>query len=301
MKSRLSHSILLILVLSLALQTTTFPVLAKSESIENQAVFENMPPELADRYQRDSESVERLEYIPPSPEIVAKTQAQVDQFDCSTVTDVSQIECEALVALYESTNGAGWWDNTNWLESPTVSTWYGVTVNNGVTKLDLFFNKLTGTIPSALGDLSNLRFLDFSYNWDQLTGSIPAALGNLSNLREVYLDNNQLTGSIPAELGNMSNLQVLWLYNNQLTGHLPAELGNLSYLWHLFLDDNPLTGRIPLSFVNLTNLDFFYASGTELCEPKTPEFVAWKSTVTFWDGPGVICENQQTCLPLIFR
>ena len=60
------------------------------------------------------------EYIPPSPEDLAETARMVQSFDCSTVIDVPQIECEALVALYNSTNGAGWTNNTNWLETNKV-------------------------------------------------------------------------------------------------------------------------------------------------------------------------------------
>jgi hypothetical protein len=32
---------------------------------------------------------------------------------CDTVTDISTGECEGLIALYESTNGSGWINQTN--------------------------------------------------------------------------------------------------------------------------------------------------------------------------------------------
>ena len=73
--------------------------------------------------------------------------------------------------------------------------------------LDLSFNQLTGSIPAALGDLSNLHTLDLAGN--QLTGPIPAALGDLSNLHTLDLAGNQLTGPIPAWLGDLGNLQTL--------------------------------------------------------------------------------------------
>ncbi len=44
-------------------------------------------------------------------------------------------------------------------------------------------NQLTGTIPTALGKLSELTILSLSKN--QLTGTIPPELGNLSNLSEI--------------------------------------------------------------------------------------------------------------------
>ena len=35
-------------------------------------------------------------------------------FDCNNVTDVPKTECEALVALYDSTDGDNWTNNKNW-------------------------------------------------------------------------------------------------------------------------------------------------------------------------------------------
>ena len=63
----------------------------------------------------------------------------------------------ALVALYNATDGANWANNTNWLSNNPLGNWYGVTTNAGrVTTLALDRNNLTGSIPSALGNLSNL-------------------------------------------------------------------------------------------------------------------------------------------------
>ena len=41
-------------------------------------------------------------------------------------------------------------------------------------------NDLTGTIPTELGLLSNLEYLDLA--WNQLTSSVPTSLENLPNL-----------------------------------------------------------------------------------------------------------------------
>lgn len=166
------------------------------------------------------------EFTPPTAESLALTQEQVNSFDCSTVTDVDEIECEALVALYASTNGAGWENSTGWLQATTVSDWFGVSVFQGhVTDLFLSDNQLSGSIPVELSNLSNLISLLLSFN--QLSGSIPVGLGNLSNLESVNLSWNQLSGPIPAELGNLENLERLNLGNNQLSGEIPADLGNL--------------------------------------------------------------------------
>ena len=157
-----------------------------------------------------------------------------------TVTAAPQTTRAALLALYNATDGANWANNTGWLSDAPIGQWRGVRTDSGgrVTRLDLSFNRLTGSIPAELGSLSNLEWLDL-YN-NQLTGSIPAELGNLSNLTYLGLANNQLTGSVPEELGNLSNLTGLDLAANQLTGSIPAELGNLSNLTGLDLKLKPV-------------------------------------------------------------
>ena len=182
----------------------------------------------------------------------------------------------ALVNLYDSTNGAGWKTKTNWLSAQPLSTWYGVTTVSGrVTNLDLSNNNLVGSIPTSIGNFSNLQQLKLIYNQltgsipseignltnliifdvsgNQLTGNIPVEIGNLSNLEELHIDLNQLTGSIPSELGNLLNLKICWL-RNQLTGSIPSSLGNLAQLQQLELSENQLTGSIPSSLGNLSQL-----------------------------------------------
>ena len=104
------------------------------------------------------------------------------EFDCASVTEIPQVECEALVALYNSTNGPAWTYSTNWLVTTTPSNWYGVSVGGlHVTGLDLYHNQLSGAIPAELGNLTNLQDLHLSYN--QLNESIPPELGNLTTCR----------------------------------------------------------------------------------------------------------------------
>ena len=159
-------------------------------------------------------------------------------------------DCATLLEIRDTLAGSA---SLNWSVERPISQWDGVTVSGShVTKLDLYHDQLTGSIPAALGNLSNLQMLQLSQN--QLTGAIPPDLGNLSNLRFLWLNDNQLTGTIPPALGNLSQLQYLFLNDNQLTGPIPPALGNLSQLQYLFFTQNQLTGAIPPDLGNLSQL-----------------------------------------------
>ena len=101
-------------------------------------------------------------------------------------------ERAALMALYNSTDGANWTTNTNWGSTEPISTWHGVSTGANGTRLLLFGNNLVGTIPNALGNFTDLGSLSLGNN--QLSGAAPSSLGNLTNLTDLRLLNNQLTG-----------------------------------------------------------------------------------------------------------
>ena len=211
---------------------------------------------------------------------------------------------EALVALYNATEGANWRNNTNWLSDAPIGDWHGVTTSNegevlglslrdnnlrgsippelcNLTKLEqlqLDNNQLSGEIPPELGNLSNLTSLWLSRN--QLSGEIPSTLGNLSNLTFLSIWNTQLSGSIPPQLGNLSNLTFLQLPNNQLSGEIPPQLGNLSNLTYLDLSRNQLTGSIPPELGNLSNLTFLWLSRNQL-SGEIPSTLGNLSNLTF--------------------
>ena len=215
-----------------------------------------------------------------------------------TCNGIPDTECQALYALYNSTDGDNWEYNTNWLSDEPVDEWYGVTVENGhvsiidffewssgnmlygtipqelgnlanLQNLDLRFNNLYGTIPLELGNLTNLRTLNLRSN--ELTGTIPQELGNMTNLQDLDLRFNNLYGTIPQELGNLANLQNLWLLNNNLTGAIPPDLGNMTSLQDLDLRLNNLTGSIPPELGNLANLNYLYLAFNSLSGSIPPE------------------------------
>ena len=77
---------------------------------------------------------------------------------CEQVSEISEAECYALEALYNSTGGDTWVDNTDWLATDTPCSWYGVSCTSGhVTGINLDSNNLDGTLPASLQDLDYLR------------------------------------------------------------------------------------------------------------------------------------------------
>ncbi len=188
-------------------------------------------------------------------------------------SEIPDAERDALINLYNSTDGENWKNNRGWpMMSGTECSWYGVACDGEkkhVTELNLTSNDLSGAIPRELENLANLTMLGIGDNG--LTGNIPPELGNLLNLQELYLWENQLTGNIPAELGNLVNLTKLYLSNNQLTGDIPRELGNLASLTYLTLTRNELSGAIPRELGNLANLAILALGGNGLTGNIPPE------------------------------
>ena len=205
--------------------------------------------------------------------VMTKTTAAPQAFSCTGVTQISQGECAALVALYNSTTGAHWQNHSNWLVTNTPSNWFGVTVSGGhVASLSLGTNILNGSIPPELGNLTGLTYLDL--DWNALSGSIPSQLSSLANLTYLDLHYNQLSGSIPPGLGGLANLTVLSLSYNQLTGSIPSQLASLAHLTDLNLASNQLSGSIPPVLGNLTKLISLYLEYNQLSGSIPPELAS---------------------------
>lgn len=180
-----------------------------------------------------------------------------------SLTPTRTTDSLALIALYNSTNGTGWTNSTNWLGLGSIDTWHGITVeNNRVKKITLGSNALAGILPPAIGNLTALDTLELWGN--QLTGNIPPEIGKLISLNHIDLSPNQLTGTIPAEIGNLTALRVLWLNNNKLTGTIPTEITNLTFLQNLYLHGNQLTGSLPSTINTLTALTILDVSINKL-------------------------------------
>ncbi|KAL9270016.1 Receptor-like protein, partial [Drosera capensis] len=85
--------------------------------------------------------------------------------------------------------------------------------------LDLSDNRLSGPIPTSLGDSQILKSLNLSHN--RLSSYIPSSLGNLESLEVLDLSHNALSGVIPWTLAKLQQLNTIDLSNNQLVGRIP--------------------------------------------------------------------------------
>ena len=170
------------------------------------------------------------------------------------------IEFAALKDIFTNLGGTGWLKKTNWpatwpatVTSAEFSKWFGVVVSNGdVISLNLPSNKLTGTIPASIANLSQLTSIYMQGN--SISGSIPTEMGSLSKLTLLYLYINKLTGTIPASFGNLKNLVYLYLNRNGLTGTIPSELSGMNALQFLHLEENNISGTLPVWLASLKNL-----------------------------------------------
>ena len=198
---------------------------------------------------------------PPGELIIDTGAEEVVDDPLFAALETVATDSTALMALYNSTDGPNWTNNTNWGTSQPLSQWHGVNVSSEGRVFELLLpeNELTGTIPAELGNLSELKKLRLNHNGYQekegLTGEIPAALGNLTKLTTLHLQHNGLSGEIPAELGNLTKLEDLQLNHNELSRAIPSVLGNFTFLKKLYLNHNDLSGTIPGRLGDLTNLE----------------------------------------------
>ena len=172
-----------------------------------------------------------------------------------TATD---LEREALIALYKATNGDNWTHNDNWCSDKPVSEWYGISAHTNPTRImtiDLMNNNLSGTLPDEIKNLKNLITLSLPNN--HLIGKIPESICELTSLNTLSLDHNSLTGEIPENIGNLINIDNLQLVGNNLEGNLPESIGDLENLQFFYALGNRLSGDIPKKVLNHPNWKYW--------------------------------------------
>lgn len=230
----------------------------------------------------------------------------------------------ALVAIYNATtSGAPDYSNdiTGWDVPGTPGDspcgWPGVTCEGGrVTRLDLSQNQVHGPIAPEIGNLTELKYLNFEgagaemFPW---VGEIPVTLGNLTKLEYLNLRHNRIgivnmgvigaltnlkelavtpLGEIPSEWASLTNLEVLYLGSGEAFGPsekftFPSFLTSFTKLRELYLIQQ-LSGTFPAQVAGLPNLEVLEIGGNHFLTGQIPTVIGNLSKLkklSIWRNP----------------
>jgi Leucine-rich repeat (LRR) protein len=175
----------------------------------------------------------------------------------SILSNFPKIERDALITLYDSTDGLNWVNQSGWMGAVgSECSWFGIECNadkDQVVSIHLASNGLQHELPQDIQNLSGLTHLDLRDN--QLTGKIPDIFANVTHLIHLDLSANEFSGDIPDNIGTLKYLEDLLVYDNHLSGAIPITLGGAVSLKRLYLEKNHLTGTFPKELASLSKLE----------------------------------------------
>jgi Leucine-rich repeat (LRR) protein len=117
-----------------------------------------------------------------------------------------------------------------------------------LTDLDLSASAFSGQITSEILELSNIVFLDLSFNsgLKLQNHGLRSIAQKLTNLKELHLSEVYISSTVPNILANLSSLTSLFLEECGLHGEFPTRIFHLPNLRSLRVGDNPyLIGSMP--------------------------------------------------------
>ncbi|KAM7467749.1 hypothetical protein LguiB_015311 [Lonicera macranthoides] len=158
----------------------------------------------------------------------------------------------------------------NLFDSSSSYNWL-VNLSSGgsLVELNMYGNRLRGSVPETLGNLVSLEKLDLSFC--ELRGEIPKSFRNLIHLRSFELYYSEISGKLPEFFQTLAldaekSLEYLGLEGNQFSGSLP-DFTRFSSLRELRLADNELNGSFPESFGKISSLVFLDLSRNQMTGP----------------------------------
>ncbi|GAB4829533.1 hypothetical protein Ancab_040633 [Ancistrocladus abbreviatus] len=128
-------------------------------------------------------------------------------------------------------------------------------------------------IPSEIGHLSNLRYLNLSMS--VLFGEVPLEIFNLQELISLDLSNNALRMREPnfRTLGqSLIALEMIYLTRVNISSLIPEIFVNLTSLTHIALEDCGLYGMFPKGIFFLPNLQLLNVGDNENLVGYLPDF-----------------------------
>ena len=123
--------------------------------------------------------------------------------------------------------------------------------SSSVYCLLLSTSRLSSTIPPEYGNMISLTSLSLQSNYNDeqgyftwgIKGKLPSELGQLKNLQYLNLNDNYITGTLITELGQLYSLNMMHLQNNFMQGPIPKEYSSCSSLKEILLQDNDIDGE----------------------------------------------------------
>ena len=210
--------------------------------------------------------------------------------DLAFCEDRTEAELEALIALYNGTDGPGWADNANWLTDQPRADWTGITTDTygRVTALDLSWAGLAGQIPESITELRELRSLQLSGN--DLTGCLPGKLKNvaendlaqvgLPDCRDAHaIEREAFVATLKAVAPPSLHQDIDRLAEDSLSGPrglywpswLEVTTDGDGRLTGIELRGHDLEGRLPAELAQLKRLEFLIIDGEDITGPIPPE------------------------------
>ena len=220
-----------------------------------------------------------------------------------------------LASFYYGLNGDNWLRKKGWLSTNNSECdWFGISCVDGlisqisleenrmvgeiVPEIVLFkdslshlslgnnydtpekeWNKIVMPLPSFLGDLSILTYLNLE--GVGLTSNIPSTLfSQWSQLESLYMNSNDITGTLPDSIASLKSIKVLWMGGNNLDGSIISEIGQLTTLVDLSLESNfredtagkrGFVSALPASLAQLTKLEILDVSDNALSGTIPPQ------------------------------
>ncbi|KAJ1275979.1 hypothetical protein BS78_05G178700 [Paspalum vaginatum] len=177
----------------------------------------------------------------------------------------------------------------NKFDHPMASSWFWNLT--GLQYLNLAGTKLSGRVPDALGHMTSLQVIDFSFNqnmdvmtvslkklcnltvldltWCYFNGNVKELIEQMprcpsNKLQELNLGYNNISGIMPSQMAHLTSLVVLDISENHLSGAIPPGLGQLASLSTLYLSRNNLSGHVPSEIGMLSNLTDLDLSSNKL-------------------------------------